>query len=948
MVCLAAIAGAKTVFPPKSPAPVAASSESCLQRASDTTGGLWLSISNRMTLGRAYDDLAITLAPETETIENLPFEFGAAFPSGVSKSNYLYGAGLWVGGIKNGDTLVSQAFDDLYFIPEFVPGPCPDGEIIADPGFADMAYTSSATDTSRLIDTLTRCLMDGCEFWRPLGLEVSSTSHIWQSSPYSKAVIVEYSITNISTDIIEDTWLGILADCDIGYGDTAYSDDLSGFLRGGFDMSGRWRNLNIAYSVDLNGDPGVISFDSTSANGVFGVQLLGLQHNSIPRDVSSPNFNWWCIDDSLPAAWGPQRVVNPLGDLGYGAAPIGDPNKYRLMSQPEIDYNQVEAAVTHYNWRSPPSGAKSIARGADTRFLLSVPSGTLMPGDSLALTIAIIFGEAYIENRFLSWWFDPEDQYSLSDYYEVINFDDLIASGMAAQDVYTNGWEFPPPGPPRNLTLTEYTETTVDITWLPGLAQDIAGYSFLLRKDNDAWNEYRRLTADQFEIAVSNLEPFARYEFAVASIDAGNSVGKKSSPLSLIPASPHPPRDVIGNGRQGYPQLVWSPPDDVDVDFYRVYRSGIDDLDFLVLSETVDTSFRDTQTSLGKAYQYYITAVDFDNLESGTSDTISIIPMFRNRGIMVIDQNRAETIANPAFTSELFENLITHALDSAGIGYRYHNFYTDGPLDIAELQWHSLVIISGENLYGSLDPQLASVLEDYLRSGGKGIFIQRHGAVGIRPKNSRQIVRHESSSLFKSLLHIDSSYIGPFVQSFGPGGYQLDGDMIGADSQVDSLPDLVWDSTAVNQFGYAVPDGLPYCGFLWSQPPAQPIYRYVSAAPSGATDSQVCGIRYRGETYSFVYLNMPLSLMRQPEASLVLRRLVADLEEVSICGDITGDYNLNLGDLIEYYRYLFFDFDPVFLEEAGDIDCDGVYGMSDAVYLFNFLFKGGNSPDCCR
>jgi hypothetical protein len=32
--------------------------------------------------------------------------------------------------------------------------------------------------------------------------------------------------------------------------------------------------------------------------------------------------------------------------------------------------------------------------------------------------------------------------------------------------------------------------------------------------------------------------------------------------------------------------------------------------------------------------------------------------------------------------------------------------------------------------------------------------------------------------------------------------------------------------------------------------------------------------------------------------------------------------------------------------EAGDTDCDGMIGLGDAVYLLNYIFRGGTDP-CC-
>ncbi len=61
-------------------------------------------------------------------------------------------------------------------------------------------------------------------------------------------------------------------------------------------------------------------------------------------------------------------------------------------------------------------------------------------------------------------------------------------------------------------------------------------------------------------------------------------------------------------------------------------------------------------------------------------------------------------------------------------------------------------------------------------------------------------------------------------------------------------------------------------------------------------------------------------------------------------GDVTGDGQINLGDVVFLLNYLYRDGpapDPL---EMGDVNCDGEIELGDVVYLIDYLFRGGPPP----
>ncbi|MEZ5357822.1 MAG: dockerin type I domain-containing protein [Candidatus Zixiibacteriota bacterium] len=65
-----------------------------------------------------------------------------------------------------------------------------------------------------------------------------------------------------------------------------------------------------------------------------------------------------------------------------------------------------------------------------------------------------------------------------------------------------------------------------------------------------------------------------------------------------------------------------------------------------------------------------------------------------------------------------------------------------------------------------------------------------------------------------------------------------------------------------------------------------------------------------------------------------------------MCGDANGDLSLNVGDAVYLVNYIFKGGPPPDPIESGDANCDGSTNIGDAVYLVNYIFKGGPAP-CC-
>jgi len=433
-----------------------------------SAGNLLLHMSNRGQFGRVGRDL------------NFP---SGEWPAG-SNQEYLWGAGLWVGGVVNDgaapETLCTNGLFQLFEFRNFEPdegcgsprvGICEsfegapaglrrfdddgDGAVDEDPldgldndgdgridedfaGISQQMFRTTYYDTSTWAND---AFPSPEQKHTPLGLKVEQESYQWTDPLFDDFVGIEFDITNISPTIddggdgwdIEDAYIGFMVDADVGV-DTVEDiseDDGAAFARvdttttaASGEVTAISLTMGYMYDTPLKGNDDV--------PGYLGVLFLGHTVDTVtaqgeepyaPREVGLHRFKVFSRDND-----------DPRDDLDRYRYLRGDAD-----TRPTIDPNTT--------------------RERDYRFLVSAgPFARIPPGSTLTFQVAFVAGDMISRP-------DPATG-------QLVRVPDL-ANPIRAQVVY-NGyrdgsgewihWATSSPPPPPNIRVTPGDEA-VTLEW---------------------------------------------------------------------------------------------------------------------------------------------------------------------------------------------------------------------------------------------------------------------------------------------------------------------------------------------------------------------------------------------------------------------------------------------------------------------------------------------------
>ena len=740
------------------------------------------------------------------------YPFGFVTPP-ESGPEYLFGGAIWIGGIVDGDTLVSVGADGWQASYEFYPpnfkNPKKKGTVNLVNYIADQSYRAEFADTIKNSQNT----FDPFVFYhRPLNIKVASRSFNWQTSPENKTIIYDLVITNVGSKDISEGYCGFFFDCDIGNIPSSHTDDLTGSLK----------EHGIGYIIDDDGD-----FDYSAdnpADRAFAFKFLSTSFQALDT-----NFNWWLSNGDPTRDFGPRQrgtPENPFRDFGTGGigTPEGDSNKYYMMSFDEWDYDQIFTGTigdTSSVWLPPNSSiAGAYSQGHDAKFMMSIGPFNLKPDSSARILFATFTGE-YVHPGAGPIHYLPDfpDIY-LSQLY----FDDLIATAAVSgnlADLLLN-----PLLPPLGLQLIKDSLDAAELQWDPWTYQNVYGYYLYITEAPLDSLPYPGAVPPWWSPPGGALPVVIdrTYRFSLDSLDRQkhylaqiahktfSETGEKSEPIRFkLNPRPNPlqlaSRYAFANPN-GPLNIKWQLPEKEAIDHINVYKFSdsaaaargyhafydrgyqvqfIQPHDsffandktyyfyamepYAVLSGS-DTTFVDSNVTEGEAY--LIVTADQYGFESEFSKIIiSNVVAEKTKDILLVTNSLALTAHRYVYLDSIlsFYNNILQGFDYDIYNYRDSTKLTNCPdRSINCMDWHDfmqyrLVIVDDrltESLFSNKYQDSTAGFERYIAYGGKFAYFGRFSGFGWG------LTYHDGTpgyvdighSFVKEFLGIDSLFFG--------------------------------------------------------------------------------------------------------------------------------------------------------------------------------------------
>jgi len=359
-----------------------------------SAGNLHMNITNIGLIGSWFSSRT--------TLSNAP---SAQWPAG-SEDEYLWEAGLWIGGVQLSERLVStmgaiggreiraqrnpedtiyEAIDSKLIRPlntqasgyrypdprenddedfdeygverideEVLNGYDDDDDGLIDEDFAQIGNQMMVTT---MYDN-TRLAIEAIADHTPLNLKVVQSSYAWEGSDVNDFVGFDFTITNVGVTDITNIYLGLFADCDLmNRSSGAADDDMVGSFSGAVRASdGSFVPVEVGYMWD---DPE----EGARLDGYFGVAFLG--HDTDPAGVRAPKT----------VKLHSFRHFSQQASYDQGGDPTKDSERYEVMSSGEIQPNAVPGKRDDY------------------RFIVAAgPFLRMRPDESLSFQIAFVAG----------------------------------------------------------------------------------------------------------------------------------------------------------------------------------------------------------------------------------------------------------------------------------------------------------------------------------------------------------------------------------------------------------------------------------------------------------------------------------------------------------------------------------------------------------------------------
>ncbi|MBN1349326.1 T9SS type A sorting domain-containing protein [candidate division KSB1 bacterium] len=484
-------------------------------------------------------------------------------------------AGIWIGGLVNGEARVSTAIIDGVFehgeagfeftteSPFEIRSSDENSPYFHHDAVSDLDIIAHFTDTSETVDH------------NPLAIDVKEEVFCWAHPAAEAFTIVRYTVKNISATLSSEPWtikniyLGLWVNSAVGNmnhtsiyipgGGWNWYDNLNGYDQT-VDRNG-W-SRNIAYQYDADGDAGW-------AKSYVGVKILGSEY---PKKYWNSFYRQWRWFDS------------------------GDPD-YFMASDDEERYFQLSNSV----FQPYPTQTGSwlfLASGGPFGSVLQAPDSSewmLPPGDSLEVYLCISCAfwadnsaDDSVERRHLLQTHTDMAQ-------KIFNGEDLNNNGVleTAEDFDNDGVLdrfILPPYPARNLRA-QWNYPNVTLSW-DEPEEPVTGYNVYRSQNGSEFTKINSLLiAETMFVDTPITEPGITSYY----ITSENARGWESTPSNYVKDSSSPPAiDFLSSSNP--PGIVDSDLDTATTFPTRTFVWEVDDVDGIETIAKIYYAIDDTNT----------------------------------------------------------------------------------------------------------------------------------------------------------------------------------------------------------------------------------------------------------------------------------------------------------------------------------------------------------------
>ncbi len=430
---------------------------------------------------------------------------GGYWPAGFPAENYVYGCGIWFGALVDTssdslttkyDTLVTCGYNPNSGAGEFVPGDGSDTPLYS--RASEVVYVSTNEDWNTAIegkpDTVVSMQDSWCEYSDldvtqhftpdnvPLELMVRQTGYAWVGPLKEDMIFLTFEIQNARKDgkDLENCYMGVAADLDIGNESGTSANDLLGFIDTmTVDYSGvtdTLMQINVGYQFQLDSEggwahePALVAFKymkspvATQEVDVYhdgsviiypGQDTLDIGGDIVikDREIGMTTFNYFTIDTDPATKEERYQVL-----AGYN---------HQLFNPGNPENSFSPFPVWGEGTPGYPGQSQNESTAGDKRFVMASGPFSLKNDSTTSVIIAV---------------------------YVARDAEELLDKALTAQDIYDKGW-LGPVAPEMVNFNTIGLDKTVMLYW-DDASEKVSDRYFRLAGDtassayNPAYREY--------------------------------------------------------------------------------------------------------------------------------------------------------------------------------------------------------------------------------------------------------------------------------------------------------------------------------------------------------------------------------------------------------------------------------------------------------------------------